>query len=63
VSIGQRVVVLASNELKAAPIYSALRGGDTGRGYINVLIVDAPTARRLLKLAEAYDHDPALRLS
>ncbi|ETX05387.1 sugar-binding domain-containing protein [Candidatus Entotheonella palauensis] len=62
VSIGQRVVVLASNELKAAPIYSALRGGDTGRGYINVLIVDSPTAERLLKLAEAYDHDPALRL-
>ena len=63
VSIGQRVVVLASNELKAAPIYSALRGGDTGRGYINVLIVDSPTAERLLKLAEAYDDNPALRLN
>ena len=62
VHIGQRVVVLASNELKAAPIYSALRGGDTGRGYINVLIIDAPTAACLLQLAEAYDENPALRL-
>lgn len=63
VSIGQRVVVLASNELKAAPIYSALRGGDSGRGYINVLIVDSPTAKRLLELAEAYQDDPILQLS
>ena len=62
VSIGQRVVVLASNELKAAPIYSALRGGDTGRGYINVLMIDTPTAERLLALAKTYDRDPALKL-
>ncbi len=62
VSIGQRVVVLASNELKAAPIYSALRGGDSGRGYINVLVIDSPTAERLLELAHKYENDPALRL-
>ncbi len=62
VSIGQRVVVLASNELKAAPIYSALRGGDSGRGYINVLVIDSPTAKRLLELAEKYENDPDLRL-
>jgi DNA-binding transcriptional regulator LsrR (DeoR family)/DNA-binding XRE family transcriptional regulator len=62
VSIGQRVVVLASNELKAAPIYSALRGGDSSRSYINALIIDAPVAQRLLELAAAYEHNPALRL-
>lgn len=62
VSIGQRVVVLASNGLKAAPIYSAIRGGDSGRGYINVLIIDAATAERLLDLADRYQDDPTLSL-
>jgi DNA-binding transcriptional regulator LsrR (DeoR family)/DNA-binding XRE family transcriptional regulator len=62
VSIGQRVVVVASNPLKAAPIYSAIRGGENSRGYINVLIIDALVARRLLALAEAHQRDPALRL-
>lgn len=62
VSIGQRVVVLASNPLKAAPIYGAIRGGDSSRGYINVLIIDSQVAKRLLKLATAYQQDPALRL-
>jgi DNA-binding transcriptional regulator LsrR (DeoR family)/DNA-binding XRE family transcriptional regulator len=62
VSIGQRVVVLASNPLKAAPIYSAIRGGDSGHGYLNVLIVDSHVAERLLSLANSYRHDPALRL-
>lgn len=61
VSIGQRVVVLASNPLKAAPIYSAIRGGDRGRGYINVLIIDAQVAQRLLAVAESCQHDAALR--
>ena len=62
VSIGQRVVVLASDPLKAAPIYSAIRGGDQGQGFINVLIIDSLVAQRLLGLAESYQHDPALRL-
>jgi DNA-binding transcriptional regulator LsrR (DeoR family) len=62
VSIGQRVVVIASNPLKAAPIYSAIRGGDSERGYVNVLIIDSLVARRLLALAEACQHDPALQL-
>ncbi len=62
VSIGQRVVVLASNALKAAPIYSAIRGGESGRGYINVLIIDSLLAERLLALADASQRDPALRL-
>ncbi len=62
VSIGQRVVVLASNPLKAAPIYSAIRGGDSGRGYVNVLIIDSQVAERLLALAVANQRDPALRL-
>jgi DNA-binding transcriptional regulator LsrR (DeoR family)/DNA-binding XRE family transcriptional regulator len=62
VSIGQRVVVLASNPLKAAPIYSAIRGGDSGHGYINVLIIDSQVAERLLALAKSYQHDAALRL-
>jgi DNA-binding transcriptional regulator LsrR (DeoR family)/DNA-binding XRE family transcriptional regulator len=62
VSIGQRVVVLASNELKAAPIYSALRGGKSGRSYINVLIIDTPVAQRLLDMADTYEHDAAMRL-
>lgn len=62
VSIGQRVVVLASSALKAAPIYSAIRGGDSGRGYINVLIIDAQVAERLLRLAATYQRDPDLRL-
>lgn len=62
VGIGQRVVVLASNPLKAAPIYSAIRGGDSGRGYVNVLIIDSTVAERLIELAVAYRHDPALRL-
>jgi DNA-binding transcriptional regulator LsrR (DeoR family)/DNA-binding XRE family transcriptional regulator len=62
VGIGQRVVVLASNPLKAAPIYSAIRGGDSGRGYVNVLVIDATVAERLLELAASYRHDPALRL-
>lgn len=62
VSIGQRVVVVASNSLKASPIYSALRGGDSGRGYVNVLIIDAQVAERLITLTEAYQRDPALRL-
>jgi DNA-binding transcriptional regulator LsrR (DeoR family) len=62
VSIGQRVVVLASDPLKAAPMYSAIRGGDHGKGFINVLIIDSLVAQRLLELAESYQHDPALRL-
>jgi DNA-binding transcriptional regulator LsrR (DeoR family) len=62
VSIGQRVVVLASNPLKAAPIYSAIRGGESGHGYVNVLIIDMQAAERLLTLTEAYQHDAALRL-
>jgi DNA-binding transcriptional regulator LsrR (DeoR family)/DNA-binding XRE family transcriptional regulator len=62
VSIGQRVVVIASNPLKAAPIYSAIRGGHSERGYVNVLIIDSLVARRLLALAEACQHDPALQL-
>ena len=62
VSIGQRVVVLAANPLKALPIYSAIRGGDSGRGYINVLIIDSQIAERLLALASSYQHDPTLRL-
>jgi len=62
VSIGQQVVVLASNPLKAAPIYSTIRGGDSGRGYVNVLIIDTQVAERLLMLAEAYQRDAALRL-
>jgi DNA-binding transcriptional regulator LsrR (DeoR family) len=48
--------------LKAAPIYSAIRGGDSERGYVNVLIIDSLVARRLLALAKACQHDPALRL-
>ena len=63
VSIGQRVVVLASNRLKAAPIYSAIRGGDSGQGYINVLIIDSQLAERLLELADAYQANPGLRLA
>lgn len=63
VSIGQRVVVLASNPLKAGPIYSAIRGGDSGRGYINVLIIDAQVAERLLEFTELYERDPALSLA
>jgi DNA-binding transcriptional regulator LsrR (DeoR family)/DNA-binding XRE family transcriptional regulator len=63
VSIGQRVVVLAANPLKAAPIYSAIRGGDSGRGYINVLIIDSQVAEHLLALAESYQHNAALRLA
>ena len=63
VSIGQRVVVLASNPLKAAPIYSAIRGGDSGQGYINVLMIDSLVAERLLELAMSYRNDPALQLS
>jgi DNA-binding transcriptional regulator LsrR (DeoR family)/DNA-binding XRE family transcriptional regulator len=62
VSIGQRVVVMASNPLKAAPIYSAIRGGDTGRGYVNVLIIDSQLAERLLALATSYQRDPTLCL-
>ena len=62
VSIGQRVVVLASNPLKAAPIYSAIRGGDSGRGYLNVLIIDSQVAERLLALGKAYQHEATLRL-
>lgn len=62
VSIGQRVVVLASNPLKAVPIYSAIRGGDSGRGYVNVLIIDAQVAERLLRLTTTYQRDPELRL-
>jgi DNA-binding transcriptional regulator LsrR (DeoR family) len=56
------VVVLASNPLKAVPIYSALRGGDSGRGYVNVLIIDTQVAERLLAVAESAQHEPALRL-
>ena len=62
VSIGQRVVVLAPNLLKAAPIYSAIRGGDSGRGYVNVLIIDSMLAERLIELTDAYQDDPKLRL-
>jgi DNA-binding transcriptional regulator LsrR (DeoR family)/DNA-binding XRE family transcriptional regulator len=62
VSIGQRVVVLAPNLLKAAPIYSAIRGGDSGRGYVNVLIIDSMLAERLIELTDAYQDDPTLRL-
>ncbi len=63
VSIGQRVVVLASTPLKAAPIYSAVRGGDSARGYVNVLIIDSLVAQRLLELAQAYENDPELSLA
>lgn len=62
VSIGQQVVALASNPLKAVPIYSAIRGGDSGRGYINVLIIDTQVAERLLTVAETAQHDTALCL-
>ena len=62
VSIGQQVVALASNPLKAVPIYSAIRGGDSGRGYINVLIIDTQVAERLLAVAETVQHDTALCL-
>jgi DNA-binding transcriptional regulator LsrR (DeoR family) len=62
VSIGRQVVVLASNPLKAAPIYSAIRGGESGRGYVNVLIITSQVAQRLLALAESVQHDVALRL-
>jgi DNA-binding transcriptional regulator LsrR (DeoR family) len=62
VSIGQRVVVLASNPLKAAPIYSAIRGGESGRGYLNVLIIDSQVAERLITLAKSYRHDATLGL-
>jgi DNA-binding transcriptional regulator LsrR (DeoR family) len=62
VSIGQQVVVLAANPLKAAPIYSAIRGGDSGRGYINVLIIDSQVAERLIEVADSAQHDPTLRL-
>ncbi len=62
VSIGQRVVVLASNPLKAKPLYSAIRGGESGRGYVNVLVIDSLMAERLLELADAYHDDPELRL-
>lgn len=62
VSIGRQVVVLASNPLKAAPIYSVMRGGDSGRGYANVLIIASQVAERLLTLAESAQHDAALRL-
>ena len=62
VSIGRQVVVLASNPLKAAPIYSAIRGGESGRGYVNVLIITSQVAERLLALAESVQHDAALRL-
>jgi DNA-binding transcriptional regulator LsrR (DeoR family)/DNA-binding XRE family transcriptional regulator len=63
VSIGQRVVVMASNPLKAPTIYGAIRGGDSGRGYVNVLIIDAQVGERLLTLAESYQHDATLRLT
>jgi DNA-binding transcriptional regulator LsrR (DeoR family) len=62
VSIGRQVVVLASNPLKAAPIYSAIRGGVSGRGYVNVLIITSQVAERLLELAESVQHDAALCL-
>jgi len=62
VSIGRQVVVLASNPLKAAPIYSAIRGGEGGRGYVNVLIITSQVAARLLELAEAAQHDATMRL-
>jgi DNA-binding transcriptional regulator LsrR (DeoR family) len=62
VSIGRQVVVLASNPLKAAPIYSAIRGGESGRGYVNVLIIASQVAERLLALADSVQHDGALRL-
>jgi DNA-binding transcriptional regulator LsrR (DeoR family) len=62
VSIGRQVVVLASNPLKAAPIYAAIRGGDSGRGYANVLILASQVAERLLALADSAQHDAALRL-
>jgi DNA-binding transcriptional regulator LsrR (DeoR family) len=48
--------------LKAAPIYSAIRGGDRGRGYINVLIIDVQVAERLLTVVESYQRDATLRL-
>jgi DNA-binding transcriptional regulator LsrR (DeoR family) len=48
--------------LKAAPIYSAIRGGDSGRGYVNVLIIDSMLAERLIELTDAYQDDPTLRL-
>ena len=62
VSIGRQVVVLASNPLKAAPIYSVMRGGESGRGYANVLIIASQVAEGLLALAESAQHDAALRL-
>jgi len=62
VNIGRQVVILASNPLKAPPIYSAIRGGESGRGYGNVLIIASQVAERLLELAEAVQHDAALRL-
>jgi len=62
VSIGRQVVVLASNPLKAAPIYSTIRGGESGRGYVNVLIITSQVAERLLALAESVQHNAALRL-
>ncbi|MBM3223287.1 MAG: hypothetical protein FJZ47_05725 [Candidatus Tectomicrobia bacterium] len=63
VSLGRQVVVLASNALKAAPLYSAIRGGDSGRGYVNVLIITAQVAEHLLTRAASVQHDAALSLS
>src|SRR3989442_15679867 len=62
VNTGRQVVILASNPLKAPPIYSAIRGGESGRRYCKVLIIASQVAERLLELAEAVQHDAALRL-
>ena len=62
VSIGRQVVVLASNRLKSAPIYSVIRGGESGRGYANVLIIASQVAECLLALAESAQQEAALRL-
>lgn len=56
------MVVLASNPVKAAPIYSVIRGSDSARGYANVLIIASQVAERVLTLAESAQHDAALRL-
>ena len=56
------MVVLASNPLKAAPIYSVIRGGESGRGYANVLIIASQVAECLLALAESAQQEAALRL-
>ena len=36
--------------------------GESGRGYVNTLIITSQVAERLLALAESVQHETALRL-